>query len=133
MAKLRDMSRATFYLTCLPGWRNMRVTSKQNVPRVAETRNVSIVSQSYWRVSRDLVFDVSPRMAKHASDKQATCPPSRGDKKCFYCLPELLACLSLQILSRAAKFMWLNWETSREHVERTSLLVYASCHYITTA
>ncbi len=68
-------------------------------------------------VARDIVFGVSPRMTKHASAKYATCRPSRGDKKCFCCLPETFACLSLRILSRVTKFpRWINWETSRGHV-----------------
>ncbi len=61
----------------------------------------------------NIVFSVSPRVTKHASDKQATFPQSRADKKCFCCLPEPFACLLLQILSRATKFpMWLNREIS---------------------
>ncbi len=39
------------YLSCLPGLLNIRVTSEQHVPRVAETRNVSVVSQKHLRVS----------------------------------------------------------------------------------
>ncbi len=34
MAKLGELSRATLYSTCLLGWLNMKVTSKQHVPRV---------------------------------------------------------------------------------------------------
>ncbi len=53
MAKLTigNMPRAALYSTCLPGWLNMRLTSKQNVPRVTETRKVSVVSQKNVRIS----------------------------------------------------------------------------------
>ncbi len=34
MAKTGDMSRATLYSACLPGWLNMRVTSEKHLPQV---------------------------------------------------------------------------------------------------
>ncbi len=45
-----DMLGATLYSAYLWGWLNMRKTSEQHVPRVAETRNVSVVSQKHLRV-----------------------------------------------------------------------------------
>ncbi len=87
-----------------------------------QTMNASALNYGLTRrlVARDTVFNVSPRVAKHASDKRATCPlesfACRKNKKCFCCLPETFACLLLQILSRTTKFpRWLNWETSRGH------------------
>ncbi len=74
------------------------------------------LNYSRRHVTRVILFGVSSRVAKYASDKQATCPPTRGDKKCFCCLTETFAYLSLRILSVATKFLrWLNWETSRWH------------------
>ncbi len=45
VAELGGLLRAILYSACLPGWLTMRVSSKQYVPRLAETRNVSVVSQ----------------------------------------------------------------------------------------
>ncbi len=42
MAKLGEVSHATLFSACI-----RRVTSEQHVPRVAETRNVSVVSQKH--------------------------------------------------------------------------------------
>ncbi len=58
-------------------------------------------------------------MAKHASDKLATCPPSHRYKKCFCCLPGTLGCLALKIFWHNRKFLrWLNWETSKGYRAR---------------
>ncbi len=42
-------------------------------------------------VERNILFSVSPRVAKHARDKRATCPLSHGYKKMFLLSPESLA------------------------------------------
>ncbi len=75
MAKLGDMSHATLYSACT-------CRARHCIRRV--------------HVARVIVFTVSPWMAKDASDKRATCPPSREGKKRFCCLPETFWCLSLQ-------------------------------------
>ncbi len=104
------------------GWLNMQVTSSNMSPESQETRNVSVDTQKFaclsleissrakkfprwlnWEtsrghmtcgnVARDIVFGVSPRLAKHAIDKLETCPMSQG-----FAFP------SLQIFSRTTKF-----------------------------
>ncbi len=55
MPKLGDMSSATLYSASLPGWLNMRVASEQHVPRVKETRNVSVASVKHLCLSLQIL------------------------------------------------------------------------------
>ncbi len=66
-------------------------------------------------MARDTVFGVSPRVAKHASDKRAICPLNHlhSQRQEIFMLSHRKFCVSLATnLSRAAKFpRWLNWDT----------------------